>query len=186
MKKILIASKDELTGEIYANIFKEKGFEALNARFTEQALLLARQENPDIILSDIHLRDMDGFELLRRIKSDPSTNRIPVVILSKVEKEEDKNKAIELEARDFINSSKISPRDTVLRIRTILGEEKIYKIPIRIGKKSESLIELNKDLGHKGGFNCPKCGSPLELYLMRDLGKGEDYFKVSFVCPKCL
>jgi len=183
MKKILIVAKDDFTEEVYSDVFQEENFEVVKTQSGGEVLNLAIKENPDIILINIFLKDINGFEVLKDLKNNPSTNEIPVIILATLDKEEQRKKAVDLEARDFIVSTKISPRNTVLRIRTILGEERTYQIPI--SEKSGDIIQLYKDLGYEGDLRCSKCGSPLELYLMRDLGRGEDYFKVSFVCPKC-
>lgn len=183
MKKILIVSKDDFTEQLYSDIFSEERFEIITTQSGQEALTLAKQKKPDAILTNIDLKDISGFDLLKLFQSDPETKRIPVVVFTNFEKAGDKKKAIELEARDFIISAKVTPRDVVLRMRTLLGEEKSYQIPIE--NKSDDLIELSRDLGYKGSLTCMKCGAPLELYLMRDFRSGEDYFKISFICPRC-
>ena len=183
MKKILIVAKDDFTEQLYSNIFSEEGFETITTQSGQEALTLVKQKKPDAVLTNINLKDISGFDLLKNLQANAETKRIPVVIFTNFEKAGDKQKAVELEAKDFIISAKVTPRDIVLRMRTLLGEEKTYQIPIE--NKSDDLIELSRDLGYKGSLTCMKCGAPLEMYLMRDFRRGEDYFKISFICPRC-
>jgi transcription initiation factor IIE alpha subunit len=106
-----------------------------------------------------------------------------VIIFTQAEREGDKQRAIELEAKDFIVGVLTSPKDVVLKLRTHLGEQKTYFLPL--SEKEKIVQDLARDLGYETYPLCSQCGSPLQLALIRDLGKGENYFKVSFVCPKC-
>jgi two-component system alkaline phosphatase synthesis response regulator PhoP len=180
---ILIAIKDTLIREIYTAVFSANKFEVFETGDSKNFLEIAKSKNPDIILVDVSLSPLDGFGVLKKIKNDPSTQKIPVVIFSQMEREEDRRKAIEFDAKDFIIGNITTPLEAVLKIKVHLGEQKTYQI--RIDKDLEKIQELANDLGYKS-LNCPICGSSLELFLIRDLLRGKDYFKVSFICPKCL
>jgi len=181
--KILIIIKNEIEKEIYTNIFREEKNDLIEASNQEEALNLAKNNQPDIIIISLSSPEIDGFKLLEDLKKNNTTQKIPVILLSPFENENNRKKAIQLEARDFIVLTKVSPRDLVFRVKSILGEEKTYQINIK--EEIGDIMELNKDLGFKGIFKCQKCDSLLQLYLIRDLSKGGDYFKISFVCPKC-
>jgi PleD family two-component response regulator len=182
-KKILIAIKNDFYQKVYSQIFQEEGFEVLKTDNGNEAFYLAKKEIPDLILADVSLSEIGGFELMRLLKEEATTKRIPVMIFAQIESMEDKSQAMELEARDFIVGISVPSPEVVLRAKIILGEQKTYRIPI-----PKDLIEgkeLAKDLGYSPTLTCPRCNSPLVLFLMRDLSKGKNYFKVSFICPRC-
>lgn len=183
--KILIVIKDDNEREIYSSNFREHEIDVIESSSQEEALNLAKKKQPNIIIISLSSSEIDAFKLLENLKKNNDTQKIPVIILSPLENEDNRKKAIQLEARDFIISTKVSPRDFVFRIKSVLGEEKTYQISIK--EEAGDIMELNKDLGFKGIFKCQKCNTLLQLYLIRDLSKGGDYFKISFVCPnpKC-
>jgi two-component system cell cycle response regulator DivK len=182
-KKILIAIDNDFMRETYAEVFMDKDFGALKAKNGKEALDLAKKEKPDIILADVTLSEIDGFELLKSLKKEDSTKKIPVIIFAQFEREKDRRKAIELEAKDFVTAAKVTPLDMVGRAKIALGEQKSYRIAIQ--KNFYNAKELISDFGYSYDLKCPECGSDLVLYLIRDLSKGENYFKASFICPEC-
>ena len=184
MKKILIAINNDFTRKAYSEVFSNEKFKVLKVKNGKEALNLAIEERPDIILADISLSEMGGFELLKSLKEETSTKGIPVIIFSQLEKEEDENKAMKLEAKDFIVGARTSLRDVVRRIKVHLGREKTYRLPIA-ENLSQVAKELAGDLGYVPTLRCPNCDTSFILLLTRDLSKGEDYFKASFICPKC-
>jgi len=183
MKKILIAIKNNFTLEIYSEVFKEKDFEVFSARDGKEALDLVKEEKPNIILADVDLSEIGGFELLETLRKDPTTQKIPVIIFTQIEKKLNRAKAIELEAKDFITATEDTPLEIIRRVKIALGEQKSYRISIL--KDLHDSRELITDLGCSDNFKCPKCGSDLLLYLIRDLSKGEKHFILSIVCSKC-
>lgn len=184
MRKILIAINNDFTRKAYFEVFSNEKFKVLEAKNGKEALNLAIEEQPDIILADVSLSEMGGFELLKSLKEETLTKRIPVIIFSQLEKEENKNKAIKLEAKDFVVGIRTSPRDVVRRIKVHLGREKTYRLPIT-ENLSQVVKELAGDLGYVSTLRCPNCDTSFVLLLTRDLSKGENYFKASFICPKC-
>ena len=184
-KKILIAIDNEFQRETYKEIFRKEGFVTLEAEDGKKALALAQQEKPNIILADTALSKIGGLKLLTMLKKGEGTKRIPVIIFAQFMRKWDRTKAIELDAEDYISTLRVSPSQIIWRVKIALGEQKTYRIEMREGTyHGEKLI---KDLGyqHKEG-RCKKCNARLVLHLMRDLSKGGDYFKVSFICPSCL
>jgi len=181
--KILIAIGDEFTRSVYASVFQAEKFEVLEAKDGKEALNLAKNESPDIILANVFLPEMGGFDLIGALRQTAETQRIPIMIFSQVEREKDKHRALDLGIKDFIVGVLTSPQEVVLRARMHLGEQKIYQISVP--KDSKSAKELVQDLGYDSELVCPRCGSELRLSLIRDLTKGKNYFKVSFFCPKC-
>lgn len=183
MKKILIAISDDFVRKVYSRVFKDERFEVLETKNGKEALDLVKREMPDIILADVYLLEIGGLEILEYLKKDISTQKIPVIIFAQSEKEGDRRKAIELEARDFIVGVLNSPPEVVSRIKAHLGEEKSYRFSV--DKNVKEIKELAVDLKYGPNLVCANCGAPLQLFLIRDLSRGKNYFKVSFVCPKC-
>jgi DNA-binding response OmpR family regulator len=70
MKKILITDDSKLTLEILKDIFKEKGYQVVTAGLAEECLKVVKNENPDIILSDINLPEIDGFMLCSKLRNE--------------------------------------------------------------------------------------------------------------------
>lgn len=97
-------------------VYRVKG-----ARNGERALAIARAEpRPDLILLDLMMPDMDGFEVCRQLKADPHTAGIPVIILTGTDDERDEALALELGAADFLTRP-VRPRVMHARIRTQLA-----------------------------------------------------------------
>jgi len=182
-KKILIAIRDNFIRKMYSKIFEEGGFEILETDNGKKALDLAKKEVPDIILADIFLPEIGGFELIKSLKEETATQRIPVMIFTQVEREEDRLQAMELEAKDFIVGALTPPLEIILRAKILLGEQKTYRLAVL--KNFKDAKNLAKDLGFSPTLTCSHCGSSLLLFLMMDLSKGKNYFKVSFICPQC-
>jgi len=182
LKKILLAIENDFTRKVYSRVSREEGFEVFETNNGREALILAKEKIPDIILADVSLPEVGGFDLIKILRAENVTKRIPVMIFSNVGKEEDRNRALELEAKDFIVGIFTTPLDIVLRTKFHLGEQKTYRLKVSI--RDEKIKELAKDLNYPG-LICHRCGSELILFLMRDLSKGKNYFKVSFICPNC-
>jgi len=186
-KKILIAIKNNFVRESYYGFFHHADFEVFLADDGNKVLKMVKSEKPSAIIADVDLPKINGFGLLERIKGDKTTNLIPVIIYTGRTDEElkkDKERAIDLEARDFISATETTPAEVVRKVRIILGEQKSYRLVAET--ESYNAKELMEDLAGNVNFKCGKCGSVLILYLIRDLSRGEDYYKVSLMCPKCL
>lgn len=115
--KILIVDDTPQNIDVLGEILKEyKKFVALNG---EKALKIAEAKLPDIILLDIMMPGMDGFEVCERLKSDPKTKDIPVIFITAKNQIEDETKGLELGAVDFI-SKPISPPIVLARVKNQL------------------------------------------------------------------
>lgn len=183
MKTILIAIKNDFARDTYFEAFSKEYFNVIKTGSGREALDLIKTEMPDVALIDAELADIDGFAVLSEIRADEVTKKIPVIAFVQFAKEEDRAKAIEFEANDFISQAEVTPLEVVRRAKIILGEQKSYRVALR--KNLYNAKELIADLGYPYEFKCPKCGSDLVLCMIRDLSKGKNYFIVSVVCPEC-
>ncbi len=178
MKKILIAIDNDFIREAYEEVFQKEGFEVFVTNDGKEALKIVKEKELDIILADILLSKISGFDLLQKIKKS-----IPVIVFAQIERTENKKKAIELGARDFITAAGVSPVEVIRKVKIILGEQRSYQIKVQ--KTGLDAQKLAEDLGYDKSLKCKECGGDLAMYLMRDLSSGEKHFIVSFVCPNC-
>ena len=88
-QRILLAEDDRFLRKSAGAMLRRQGFIVMAAEDGEEALRLARTEIPDLILLDVIMPKMQGFDVLRALKSDPHTSPIPVIILSNLGQESD-------------------------------------------------------------------------------------------------
>jgi len=99
---MLIVEDEATILELYSTIFGFKKFEVLCVRDGEEALRIAREDNPDIILLDIQIPKINGMEVCRLIKSDPAMSHTKVLMLSGMSQHFDLQKALEAGADAYI------------------------------------------------------------------------------------
>lgn len=136
---------------------RRAGFEAILAKDGPEALEAARRHRPDLVLLDIMLPDMEGTEVLRRLKSADSTAQIPVIMLTAKGEEVDKIVGFELGAEDYITKP-FSPRELVLRVRAVL--KRTADKPDEPGDKTVTFRELTLDASR---HRVLVSGEPVEL-----------------------
>ncbi len=180
--KILIAIRDEFLSRIYVDFFREEGFSVSVAERADEVISLILKEMPDVILLDISFAEREDFKILKELKGNSSTRKIPIILIGHQEEEKYRKKAVEFEVKDFLVGEYSSPLLIFRRIRTHLGGERSYRLSVDV--ESDTVKELAEDLDYKR-LKCDKCGGNMEINLMRDLSKGSNYFKVSFICPVC-
>ncbi|HEV8480247.1 MAG TPA: response regulator [Candidatus Eisenbacteria bacterium] len=98
-----------------------EGYEVMTALDGEQALAKVAQDKPDLIVLDIMMPKLDGYETCKALKSNPETKDIPVILLSAKGRNVDQKVGFEVGADDYITKP-FSPRKLVERINAILGQ----------------------------------------------------------------
>lgn len=101
-KKVLIADDEHLVCNSLKNILEKDGFQVSIANNGKEALRLTESLKPDVILLDIVMPDIDGFEFCEIVNKDPSNCSIPIIITSALAKEADKIKAFKLGVVDYL------------------------------------------------------------------------------------
>ena len=94
MPKILLVEDNEMNRDMLSRRLQRRGYSVVNAEDGEKGLLLARSEAPDLILMAISLPAMDGWEVTRLLKANPSTCHIPIIALTAHAMVSDREKAI--------------------------------------------------------------------------------------------
>ena len=118
--RILLVEDDAFISDIYAAKFKKEGFVVFTALDGEIGLEVSKKELPDIILLDILMPKMDGFQVLTQLKELNQTKKIPVILLSNLGQAEDVKKGFTLGAEDFLIKAHFVPQDVVKRVETLL------------------------------------------------------------------
>lgn len=118
-KKILLVDDDALVRETVRLALRHGGYDVRVAEEPVKAPEQAKQEEPDLILMDLYMPNVDGLELCRRLKKDPKTAGIPVVLFTGSEEEIDKLSGKEAGAADYVNKP-IDARKLLEKIKAIL------------------------------------------------------------------
>lgn len=122
-KKILLIEDDPFIAEMYAIKFKEE-FDFDVASDGEKGLQKLAEKRPDLILLDIIMPKMDGFEVLQKIKSDQNLSLIPVVLLTNLGQKENIKKGLQMGAIDYIIKAHFTPSEVVEKVKKIFQELK--------------------------------------------------------------
>lgn len=101
MAKILLVEDDEMSWDMLSRRLQRKGYEVVVEVDGERAVEIARSESPELILMDISLPVIDGWEATRRIKALPETRSIPIIALTAHAMPEDREKAMEAGCDDY-------------------------------------------------------------------------------------
>ncbi|MDD4290190.1 MAG: response regulator [Patescibacteria group bacterium] len=118
--KVLIVEDEEMLVNMYISKFEKEGFEPMKASNGKAGLELAQKENPDIILLDVIMPEMDGFMVLRELKSGTKTKNIPIIMLTNLGQDEDIKKGNELGAKDYLVKANLTPAQVVDKVKEIL------------------------------------------------------------------
>jgi len=125
--KILVVDDEIYIVHILDFSLGMEGYEVLTALDGEQALEKARAEHPDLVVLDIMMPKLDGYETCKMLKADPKTKDIPVILLSAKGRNVDQKVGFEVGADDYITKP-FSPRKLVERINTILGQTSHHRM----------------------------------------------------------
>ena len=120
-KKILIVDDDDFLLDMYAMKFREAGFLVDIAKNGEEALGRAKEVQPDIMLLDVVMPKMDGFEVLRLIKEQNIVPNALIFILSNLGQKEDIERGLKLGAKDYIVKAQFTPSEVVAKVKSFLS-----------------------------------------------------------------
>lgn len=121
--KVVIIEDDSYILDMYKIKFESSNFEVVSANNGAEGLKILKKKKPDIILLDIIMPKMDGFSVLKAIKNNIATAKIPVVLLTNLGQREDIEKGFELGAASYIIKAHFTPSEIVRKIREILKKE---------------------------------------------------------------
>ena len=122
MKKILFIEDESALQRTFGDILRREGYEMISALDGEAGLKLAKTKKPDLILLDLILPKVHGFEVLKELKKTPETKEIPVIVLTNLEEIRDVDKAVELGATTYLVKAQYSLEEIIEKIKKALKE----------------------------------------------------------------
>jgi DNA-binding response OmpR family regulator len=122
-KTILLVDDDLTLREMYEERMKAEGFSIIQATNGEEAIKKARESKPNVILLDIMMPKVNGFDVLKELKSDPEMKNIPVIVLTALIQDVDRIQGKKLGAVDYIVKSETMPGEVIAKIKNAIGEK---------------------------------------------------------------
>ncbi|MCP4614790.1 MAG: response regulator [Planctomycetes bacterium] len=175
--KILIIEDTVGYQRVYHDALEAEGYKVISADNGKQGWELTLKDRPNLILLDLILPEMHGFEVLNKVRTHPDTKAIPVIILSVLGEAKNGKKAIELGANDYAVKGKITPKGVIEKMRKLLAEvhENTEEENRKISAEKHSFVS---DTNFGRFLTCPYCRAEMVLDSMSSSGP-------SFVCPRC-
>ena len=119
-KKVLVIEDDSLLQDMLAQQLTKDAWVVAYAKEGDKALQLARSEKPDIILLDLMLPGVSGYDILTELRRDPDLQKVPVIILSNLGQQEDIDKGLKLGATDFMIKSNFTLDEVSAKMKGVL------------------------------------------------------------------
>jgi two-component system alkaline phosphatase synthesis response regulator PhoP len=156
--KILVVEDEPQIVTVLSGYLKNAGFDVITAADGQRGLELARLEQPDLLILDLMLPEMDGIDVARAIRQDRQlrTANLPIIMLTARTQESDKLVGLELGADDYITKP-FSPREVVARVRALLRRvERMSQPAARIHRRGPISVDVDRRL-------VQLVGQPIEL-----------------------
>jgi len=119
-KKILIIEDDKFLRELISRKLSDEEFEIDEAVDGEEGLKKIKERKPDLILLDLILPNIDGFEVLSKMKEDPQIAATPVIILSNLGQKEEVERGLKLGAADYLIKAHFTPGEIIEKIKNVM------------------------------------------------------------------
>src|SRR4030065_1570308 len=120
--KILLVDDDPTFIQLYSSVFRIQKINLSIAKNGIEAIQKASEEQPNLILLDIMLPDINGFDVLKRLKEDPRTNKITVWVFSNLAEQINKDTAKSLGAQDYLVKASNTPNQVVAKINSFFRD----------------------------------------------------------------
>ena len=125
MTKILLVEDDKSLSEIYSVRLRAEGYDILSASDGEQALALAIKEVPDLIISDVMMPNISGFDMLDILRSTTETRGIHVIMMTALSSDEQRQRGMALGADRYLIKSQVGIEDVVRTVHEVLGDASV-------------------------------------------------------------
>ena len=143
--RILVVDDQRANVEMLSELLRSRGYEVFAAYDGEEALRRVAEHNPDVVVSDIRMPVMDGYELCQRLRDDPATALLPVVLVTSMEDRDghdERVKGIECGADDFLTKP-VRYAELFARVRSLL---RVKTLQDEVRRQSEELRSWNETL----------------------------------------
>ena len=148
--RILVVDDEPEAVELVEFNLKQAGYAVTTAGDGAEALKKARAQTPDLIVLDVMLPEMDGFEICKMLRLDPATAQVPIIMLTAKAAEIDRVLGLELGADDYLTKP-FSPRELLLRIKKILARGQAEEKPSDQLRFGDLLIDVPRHHGQLEG-----------------------------------
>lgn len=187
---ILIVEDQQGFRRIYHDVLTNDGYEVLEAQDGEAGWEMVKGKKPNLVLLDLGLPKIDGFEVLKRIREDAETKHIPVIIFSVLGEQKDVKKGLEMGANDYTVKGFYTPRQILSKIKSLMtqvdAKSTVNSYKLRIQDNREDAVKLQNEIGLSNGYKCPQCTQDMILELLPDYVRNEGHwFTAHFICHKC-
>lgn len=140
--KILVVDDTPMNVKLLADLLQVKGYVATTASSGPEALEKIQHEQPDLVLLDVVMPEMSGYEVCRKIRENPATGILPVIMVTALDPAQERVKGLEAGADDFLTKP-INQGELLARVRSLLRIKELYD---QVQSQSTQLAELNKSL----------------------------------------
>jgi two-component system, sensor histidine kinase and response regulator len=123
--KVLVVDDEPQNVMLLQDLLEARGYQVWTADDGQNGLVLASEHNPDVVLLDVMMPRLSGFDVCRRLKAEPSTAMIPVLLVTALDAREDRLAGIDAGASDFI-SKPIDSADLLLRVRNAVATKRLH------------------------------------------------------------
>ncbi len=122
-KSILLVDDDMTLREMYAERLKAEGMTVETAKDGEEALKMATENHPNVILLDIMMPKINGLDVLKKLKEQPETKDIPVIVLTALIQDREKMESITRGADDYIVKSEMMPGEVIQKVKALIDKK---------------------------------------------------------------
>lgn len=168
-QKILVIEDDQKAANLIKLYLERNGYEAWVVHNGRQGLEVAQTRQPDLLVLDLMLPEMDGLEVCQALRRDPATKKIPIIMLTAKSTEADKLEGLDLGADDYMTKP-FSPRELMARVRAVLrragNEEKSQPEVVRFGDLVVNFPQYNVQVNGRHVSLTPKEFKILELLIV--------------------
>ena len=188
--KILIIEDDAGFRRTYADVLTNDGYAVITAEDGEQGLAMVRTEKPDVVLLDLILPKLPGFEVLKSIRADAGTKDTLVLIMSVLGEQSNIQKGMALGANDYTVKGSYKPNEILGKIQALLAEPDVKKqtniYNLFVKENRGDVAKLRSGTGWTKPFVCAVCDEEMQLVLTPDYSRSDaHYFSAYFSCPVC-
>lgn len=144
---ILIVDDSRMNRMVLSKHLSQEGYELLEAESADGALKLLGYRKPDLILLDVVMPEMTGFDLCKLLKQQPSTQEIPIIFITSLDSTEDKITGLELGAVDFITKP-FNTAEIIARVRTQVTLRQMYRTILETNQRIARDLETARRIQH--------------------------------------
>jgi adenylate cyclase len=143
--KLLVVDDTPKNVKLLADILTAKGYGVVTAASGPEALAQVERQRPDLVLLDVVMPEMSGYDVCRKLRSNPATELLPVVMVTALDPGEERIKGIEAGADDFLTKP-INQAELLARVKSLIRIKELYGT---VQHQAAELEDLNKNLEHR-------------------------------------